>query len=74
MSERQDTLQQYVSDMLAVERHILPALENQSQDDRYARYPEARQLVSKIEGTVRSHINGLERLLENLGGVEVDAV
>lgn len=68
MSERQDTLQQYVSDMLAVERHLLPALENQSEDDRMARYPEARRLVNKIEATIRSHINGLEQHLEDLGG------
>jgi ferritin-like metal-binding protein YciE len=68
MSERQDSLQQYVSDMLAVERHILPALENQSKDDRMAQHPEARRLVNKIEATIRSHINGLEQHLENLGG------
>lgn len=68
MSERKDTLQQYVSDMLAVERHLLPAFENQSSDDRYAQYPQARRLVNKIEATIRSHINGLERHLENLGG------
>ena len=68
MSERQDTLQQYVSDMLAVERHILPALENQSKDDRYAKYPEARRLVNKIETTIRSHIDGLEQHLRKLGG------
>jgi ferritin-like metal-binding protein YciE len=68
MSERQDTLQQYVSDMLAVERHILPALENQSKDDRYAKYPEARRLVNKIEATIRSHIDGLEQHLKHLGG------
>jgi ferritin-like metal-binding protein YciE len=68
MSERQDTLQQYVSDMLAVERHILPAFENQSKDDRYARHPEARRLVTRIEATINSHINGLKELLENLGG------
>ena len=68
MSERQDTLQQYVSDMLAVERHILPALENQNQDDRYAKHPEARRLVNKIEATVRSHIDGLEQHLRKLGG------
>jgi len=68
MTERQDTLQQYVSDMLAVERHILPALENQSQDDRYAKHPEARRLVNKIEATIRSHIDGLEQLLRKLGG------
>ena len=68
MTERQDTLQPYVSDMLAVERHLLPAFENQSKDDRYARYPQARQLVNKIEATIHSHINGLENHLERLGG------
>ncbi len=68
MSERQDTLQQYVSDMLAVERHLLPAFENQSKDDRFAKYPEARRLVNKIEATINSHINGLKQHLENLGG------
>jgi ferritin-like metal-binding protein YciE len=68
MTERQDSLQQYVSDMLAVERHLLPAIENQSKDDRYAKYPEARRLVNKIEATINSHINGLKQHLENLGG------
>ena len=68
MSERQDSLQQYVSDMLAVERHMLPAFENQSKDDRMAKYPEARRLVNKIEATINSHINGLKQHLDNLGG------
>jgi ferritin-like metal-binding protein YciE len=68
MSERQDTLQQYVSDMLAVERHMLPAFENQTKDDRMARYPEAQRLVNQIEATIHSHINGLEEQLRNLGG------
>ena len=68
MSERQDTLQQYVSDMLAVERHLLPALENQTKDDRYETYPQALRLVNRLEGTTRSHINGLEQLLRDLGG------
>lgn len=68
MSERQDTLQQYVSDMLAVERHILPAIESQSKEERFAQNAEVQRLVNKIEATVRSHINGLEEHLENLGG------
>lgn len=68
MTERQDSLQQYVSDMLAVERHMLPAFENQSQDDRFAKHPEARRLVNQVEATIKSHINGLEGLLKNLGG------
>lgn len=68
MSERQDSLQQYVSDMLAVERHILPAIENQSKDERLAKFPEAQRLVNRIETTVRSHIDGLESHLKSLGG------
>jgi ferritin-like metal-binding protein YciE len=68
MSERQDSLQQYVSDMLALERHILPALENQSKDDRYAMNSQAQRLVRQIESTVRSHIDGLEQHLRSLGG------
>ena len=68
MTERQDSLQQYVSDMLAVERHMLPAFENQSKDDRFARHPEARRLVNRVEATINSHINGLKQHLENLGG------
>lgn len=68
MSERQDSLQQYVSDMLAVERHILPAIENQSKDERLDQYPDAKRLVNRIEATVRTHIEGLESHLESLGG------
>src|SRR5215207_6704740 len=68
MTERQDTLQEYVGDMLALERHILPALENQSKDDRYAKSPQARRLVNKIEAINRSHIDGLEQHLRYLGG------
>ena len=44
MSERKDTLQQYVSDMLAVERHLLPALENQTKDDRSRRPQRLRRV------------------------------
>jgi ferritin-like metal-binding protein YciE len=54
--------------MLAVERHILPAIENQVKDDRYAQHPEAQRLVQQLETTVRNHINGLEQQLKSLGG------
>jgi ferritin-like metal-binding protein YciE len=68
MSERKDTLQQYVSDMLAVERHILQPLDTQSDDSRMKSHPEVSRLVNKIESTARSHINGLEQHLKSLGG------
>src|SRR5687767_1435868 len=68
MSEREDTLQQYVSDMLAVERHMMPAFENQSKDERFIQYPKAHHLIKKLEMTNQSHINGREHHLKNLGG------
>jgi hypothetical protein len=54
--------------MLAVERHMLPAFENQSKDDRFAKFPDAQRLVNRIESTIRSHISGLEQHLKSLGG------
>jgi ferritin-like metal-binding protein YciE len=68
MSERQDTLQQYVSDMLAVERHILQPLETQSKDPRLESYPDAHRVVRQAEAMARNHIRGLEQRLNALGG------
>lgn len=68
MSERLDTLQQYVSDMLAVEKHILQAIERQREDEKVRKFPETNQLIGKMEGTVRSHIAGLEQHLTSLNG------
>jgi ferritin-like metal-binding protein YciE len=68
MNERQDTLQQYVSDMLAVEKHILQAIERQRDDEKVRKYPETLQLIGKIEGTLRGNITGLEQQLKSLNG------
>lgn len=68
MSERQDTLQQYVSDMLAVEKHILQAIERQRDDEKVRKYPETNQLIGKIEGAVRGNISSLEQHLKSLNG------
>ena len=68
MSERRDSLKTYVSDMLAVERHMLPAFENQRADRRLEEFPEAQRLVQGIESTIRGHIDSLEQHLQSLGG------
>ena len=68
MSERMDTLQQYVSDMLAVEREIHEAVRRQRDDDSMARFTEAQSLVSRAEAVLDNHIEALEAHLETLGG------
>lgn len=68
MSDRQDTLQQYISDMLAVEKHIHEAVRRQEKDDKVTSLPRASSLVSRIEETLDNHIAALENHLEQSGG------
>lgn len=68
MSEREDTLQQYVSDMLAVEQHVHEAIRRQEEDESVHRFPEASSLISRAEATLDNHIEALEYRLEQLGG------
>lgn len=68
MSESVNTLQNYVSDLLALERHLLEAVKRQVDDDRTNRHPEAIRLVSKIHGVLASHVAETEQHLSNLGG------
>jgi len=68
MSERQDALQQYVSDMLAVEQHIHEAIRRQEEDESVQRFPKAAAVISRAEATLDNHIAALESHLEQLGG------
>lgn len=68
MSERLDTLQQYVSDMLALERHILEAIERQTDDAQMTDQPEANATVVETERMLKNHVSALESHLKALGG------
>lgn len=68
MSERMDTLQQYVSDMVAVQKHLLEAIERQAGDDALQDHTEARSLIVDLERTLKSQVRELESRLEGLGG------
>ena len=68
MSDRKETLQQYVSDMLALERHIHEAVRRQRDDEKVGQHLQAQQLISRIESTLDEHIEHLEQHLESLGG------
>lgn len=57
-------LRPYVADMAAVEKHILEAVERQTKDESFQKLPQAQQLVNRLETTLRNHVQGLEKHLE----------
>lgn len=68
MSNRTDTLQQYVSDMLALERHIHDAVRRQRDNDKVQDNSQAHSIISRVEAQLDEHIEHLEKHLESLGG------
>jgi hypothetical protein len=70
MRDNQDILEQYVSDMVSLDKHILEAIERQLEDERTSEIPEARQIISTIKRTMDSHLEALRGELKALGGEE----
>ena len=68
MRDNKDILQQYVGDMIALDQHILEAIERQLDDEHLDSYPGARVVVSSIKTALTSQVSGLEAQLKNLGG------
>ncbi len=70
MSGEQHSLQTYVSDMLALEHHILIPIVKQCEDDDFLKYANAKSLIEDIRVSTEAHIKGLDACLERLGGHE----
>ncbi|GAB4215557.1 MAG: hypothetical protein OHK0022_55590 [Roseiflexaceae bacterium] len=68
MTERQETLTQYVGDMLSLTRHIHQAVERQKNDERAKNDRDAGPLITRIDQTLEMHISRLEDHLRALGG------
>jgi hypothetical protein len=68
IEKRQQALQQYVGDMLAVDKHIHEAVRRQRDDDNMQAHPKAHQLVAHLEEVLDRQISDLESHLERLGG------
>ena len=68
MKESKDTLRQYVSDMLAVDRNIHEMVKRHRDDKQVQADSDAHQLLSRIESTFDTVIEELEQHLEHLGG------
>lgn len=61
--KKRETLQQYVSDMLATEKHILEAVERQREDDSVKQQSQASQLIGRIHSTLHQHTQQLDQHL-----------
>ena len=68
------SIQTYVSDMLALERHIAQPLQRQLDLPDSKKYTGALAVISQIKGLTDSHVTALEQCLEQLGGHEASPV
>ncbi len=68
------SIQTYVSDMLALERHIAQPLQRQLAMDDTLKYGDAFGAVKTINALVEAHVTALEGCLEQLGGHEASAL
>lgn len=68
MKDNREALRPYIADMAAVEKHILEAVERQRNDDDIKQFPDALQLVGRIENTLKSHVQSLETHIQGYSG------
>jgi len=68
------SIQTYVSDMLALERHIAQPLHRQLGMPDAARYPAAHATIAQIANLADAHVTALEQALATLGGHEADPI
>src|SRR5215213_11215026 len=68
MKDNREALRPYIADMAAVEKHIVEAVERQREDDDVKQFPEALQLVTRIESTLKNHVQSLETHLQDYAG------
>jgi hypothetical protein len=74
VSNRIDAIQKQVSDMLAVEEHILEAVERQRGDDALRNNFDANKVVIEIERVLKQHVGALNTLIDEYGGRGQSAV
>jgi len=68
MSDNTKAIQTYVSDMLAVERHILEPVEHQVNDGDVQKFAAAHATVQRVHGVISAHVAALDAHLAALGG------
>lgn len=74
MADNAHSITTYLSDMLALERHVYVPFETQLKDEDVRDYANAHALVSRIAQLSSRHADGLEELLDQLGGHEASPI
>ncbi len=74
MGNEQHSLATYVSDMLALERHIRVPFDTQKNDEDFKEYADAYELVSRLAALSDVHIDQLKATLDRLGGHEAASI
>jgi hypothetical protein len=69
MSEKLDTIQNRISDMLAVVRHVQEAVDRHKTDSRVVRVESAHALLQKISLALNMHAGELRRMLASRGAL-----
>ena len=64
----QHTIATYLSDLLALERHMAAPIEQQTKSEDHQQYPEAARIFEKIKTITDNHIAALEAQLNTVGG------
>ena len=68
MPDRNDALQKHSSDMLALQKHILEALDGQLTSEDVKRLPEVKQLIHDVRVVVNGQVTELEEFMTSIGG------
>ena len=68
MKDNREALRPYVADMVAVEKHILEAVERQRNDDDVKELPDALRLVGRVESVLNNHVQSLNSHLQGYTG------
>lgn len=68
MEKVNETLNEYVNDMLAVEREMHAVFRRQKRDERLGNFPVAERLVEEAEDAMDRHLAALGECAERLGG------
>ena len=66
--DRQTIINDYVTDMAAVEKHILEAVERQVGTQATKEVPEALSVLNGVKSTLSRHISALEASNETVEG------
>lgn len=68
------SIQTYVSDMLALERHIAQPLQRQLDLEDTKKFAGALAVITSLKGLTDSHVMALQQCLDQLGGHEASPV